>query len=250
MARTTVEIEFPQAATASFFFRRQGVHLLYLVALLPVAWALAAPALGDGVWLGLTDTSWFVLAVGVAVVHQVFIWIAWRVQLGCKGFTRLFGESDFAVYSAIFFPLLVLRIVVVLAISTADSGSSWLPAGVSSGLGLLLAAPALYTGWSVGRHFGLLRAAGGDHFRRQFREMPLVREGAFAWTPNAMYTLAFLGLWSIALLARSHAALVAALFQHGYIWVHYLCTEEPDMEVLYGANSNVSSRVHRPDGGR
>jgi Phospholipid methyltransferase len=240
MARTTAEVEFPQAAIASFFFRRQGVHLLYLVALLPVAWALATPALGRGVWLGLTDTSWFALSVGVAVVHQVFVWIAWRAQLGWTVFTRVFGEGDFAVYSAVFFPLLVLRIVLVLAISMADAGSLRLPAGLALGLGTLLAVPALYTGWSVERYFGFLRAAGGDHFRRRFREMPLVREGAFVWTPNAMYTLAFLGLWSIALIARSHAGLVAALFQHGYIWVHYLCTEEPDMNVLYGSRATVS----------
>jgi hypothetical protein len=42
-------------------------------------------------------------------------------------------------------------------------------------------------------------------------------QGALAWTPNAMYTLALLGLWSIALVARSHAGLVAALFQHAYV---------------------------------
>jgi hypothetical protein len=34
---TTAEVELAQAATLSFFFRRQGVHLLYLAALLPVA---------------------------------------------------------------------------------------------------------------------------------------------------------------------------------------------------------------------
>jgi len=28
--------------------------------------------------------------------------------------------------------------------------------------------------------------------------------------------------------------LAAALFQHAYIWVHYYCTEEPDMQLIYG----------------
>ena len=67
--------------------------------------------------------------------------------------------------------------------------------------------------------------------------MPLVTRGAFAWTPNAMYTFGFLGLWAIALFARSHAGLVAALFQHAYIWVHYVCTEQPDMARLYGESA-------------
>ena len=70
--------------------------------------------------------------------------------------------------------------------------------------------------------------------------MPLGRQDAFAWTPNAMYTLAFLGLWSIALILRSHAGLIGAVFQHAYIWVHYLCTEEPDMEVLYARADPMS----------
>jgi hypothetical protein len=233
------DVEFPRAAKASFFFARQGVHLLYLAALLPAAWALAAPALGDGAWLGLTDTSWFASCLGLAVVHQVYIWAAWRAQLGWKVFTRVFGERDFAVYGAVFFPLLVLRVALVSATSVADTGSLRMPAGLALGLAALLSLPASYTGWSVGRYFGFTRAAGGDHFRRRFREMPLVRVGAFAWTPNAMYTLAFLGLWSIALAARSHVGLVAALFQHAYIWVHYLCTEEPDMELLYGTSSTA-----------
>ena len=239
MPRTTAEVECPQAATASFFFRRQGVHLLYLVALLPVARGLAAPALGDGAWLGLTDTSWFSLCLGVAVIHQVYIWIAWRSQLGWKAFTRVFGKGDFAVYNSVFVPLLVLRPALVAATSVADAGSLRLPTGPTLSLGALLAVPGVYTGWSVGRYFGFARAAGGDHFRRRFREMPFVHQGAFAWTPNAMYTFGFLALWAIALVAGSHAGLVAALFQHAYIWVHYLCTEEPDMEMLYGSSGKA-----------
>lgn len=246
MPRTTGEAELPQTATAAFFFRRQGVHLLYLAALLPVARGLAAPALGYGAWLGWTDTSWFALCLGVAVVHQVYVWVAWRAQLGWKVFTRVFGDGDFPVYSAVFFPLLVLRVVLVATTSVANPGTLRLPMGLAVGLGALLSLPALYTGWSVSRYFGLARAAGGDHFRRRFREMPLVHQGAFAWTPNAMYTLAFLGLWSIALVARSHAGLVAALFQHAYIWVHYVCTEEPDMEVLYGSSGSSPYASHAP----
>ena len=31
----------------------------------------------------------------------------------------------------------------------------------------------------------------------------------------------------------SWAALVVAFFSHAYIWVHYLCTERPDMRLIY-----------------
>jgi len=231
---TVLDPEFPNAATASFMFRGQGVHALFLAILLPVAWGLAEPALGDGRWLGLSDTVWFVLAVGEAVLHQLYVWIAWRAQLGRKLFTRLFGRGDFAVYSAIFYVLLLLRPVVIAAVSVADAGTVLLPSWLALALGIVLLVPSLYTAWSVQRYFGFARAAGADHFRRRYREMPLVTRGAFAWTPNAMYTFGFLGLWAVALFGRSHAGLVAALFQHAYIWVHYACTEQPDMELLYG----------------
>jgi protein-S-isoprenylcysteine O-methyltransferase Ste14 len=80
----------------------------------------------------------------------------------------------------------------------------------------------------------LIRALGGDHFRAEIREMPMVRKGAFRWSENAMYVFVFLGLWAIALLTGSQAALGLALFQHAYIWIHYYCTEKPDMELIYG----------------
>jgi hypothetical protein len=223
------------ATDAGFLLRRQWLHVLYVVALVPVAWALASPVLGDGAYLGVRDTTWFVVTLAVAVVHQVYIWAAWRTQLAWGSFTRAFGGWDFAVYGAVFFVFLLLRPLLVAAVSAADPGSLALPPRFSDSLATVFGLLAVWTGWSVGRYFGFVRASGGDHFRRRYREMPLVDRGAFAWTPNAMYTLGFLGLWSIALFYRSHAGLVAALFQHAYIWVHYVCTEQPDMEVIYGS---------------
>lgn len=211
-----------------FFFRRQLWHLVALAILVPIAWAFAAGALEDGEWLGVPDTTWFWLAIGVAVLHQTLTWLVWRSQLLWSVWTRWFGRRDLVVWGAVFLPLLAARPLLILALAIADRGSLALPAWVSAGLGLVLLAPSLYTLWSVARYFGIPRAMGGDHFRARYREMPLVREGAFAWNPNAMYAFGFLGLWSIALLLESQAALSAALFQHAYIWVHQYCTEAPD----------------------
>jgi protein-S-isoprenylcysteine O-methyltransferase Ste14 len=147
--------------------------------------------------------------------------------------TRRFGSADLAVFAAGFFPMLLLRPLLIWAVSAADRGSLHLPVPLARGLAIVLAIPALYTAWSVVRYFGMLRAVGGDHFRQRYRDMPLVRQGAFAWAPNAMYTFGFLGLWAIAFCIGSQAGLVAALFQHAYVWVHYLSTERPDMDVLY-----------------
>ena len=78
---------------------------------------------------------------------------------------------------------------------------------------------------SVFRYFTIPRALGGDHFHDQYLNLPLVDQGAFKYSSNAMYSFVFLGMWGIALLTGSWNALVLALFNHAYIWVHMYCTE-------------------------
>ena len=59
----------------------------------------------------------------------------------------------------------------------------------------------------------------------------------FRFTRNGMYTFGLLLVWLPGLYAASKAALLAALFHHAYIWVHYACTELPDMRRIYGADA-------------
>ena len=219
---------------AGYLFAGQFQHLLLLVGLLAGAVYVAGPALDSSAWLGVTDEAWFVAAIGVTVVHQVVVWFVFRTQLIFGLFSRLFGRYDLAVWGAIFFPLLLLRPALTIGVAAADAGSLARLRGAQMVVGLALLAPALYGIWSVQRYFGMGRALGGDHFRQRYREMPMVREGAFQYNANAMYTFVFLGLWSIGLLAGSRAALAVALFQHAYIWVHMYTVEEPDMGVIYG----------------
>jgi protein-S-isoprenylcysteine O-methyltransferase Ste14 len=94
--------------------------------------------------------------------------------------------------------------------------------------------PVLYLLYSVGRYFTFERAFGADHFDPAVRMLPLVRAGIFRFTPNAMYVFGFLLLWIPALWWGSAAGLAAAIFNHAYIWVHYVATERPDLRRLYG----------------
>jgi hypothetical protein len=224
----------PEAGTASFFFHRQLLHLVGLLLLVPICWAFAAPVLGRGEWLGFSDTEWFWASVIVAIIHQLIVAFIFRAQLGWSILTRLFGKADMIIWGVVFMPLLLARPILVLGLAIANAGTADLPRWFEIAAGSALMIPSVYAGYSVGRYFGIDRALGGDHFRQRYREMPMVNEGAFAWSSNAMYAIVFLGLWGIALLAGSTAALAAALFQHAYIWVHYYCTEEPDMRLIYG----------------
>lgn len=223
-----------EARSLRFLFRGQLLHAGAAAVLAAVAWALAAPALGDGSWLGVSDVAWFWATIGVSVVHQAYVWLAWRGQLGWGVLTRAFGRYDLAAHGVLFVPLMLTRVLVVFGVGVADPGSLALPRWFQLALGVGLLVPSAYTQWSVARYFGFVRALGADHFRGRYRSGGLVTEGAFAWTPNAMYTFGLLGLWSVGLLLGSHAALVAALFQHAFVWAHYLGTEQPDTEVIYG----------------
>jgi hypothetical protein len=226
----SIDVVIPAAQSARHVFRGQLLHLAALALLWVVAEALAAPALADSA----TARFWFRLGLTLAVLHQVVVWLVFRAQLGWGLLTRWWGNDALRIWTLIFLPLLAARPVIVLILGLIDHDSLAMPAGLARGLGVILVLPALYTLWSVWRHFGFERAMGGDHFDVGYRGMPLVREGAFAWSGDAMYTFGFLVLWAIALETRSQSALVLALFQHAAIWAHFHGTERPDMELIYG----------------
>ena len=219
-----------------FLFVGQLQHIMLLGCLIPGAIYLALPALDGSFWLGITDSTWFYAIILLVIVHQILGWFVFRTQLVFSLFSRLFGNRDLVVWGSLFFPLFVLRPMLMIALGLADFRSFGYLYPLQILLGLVLLIPVVYVGWSIERYFGVARALGGDHFRQQYREMPLVKEGAFKYSSNAMYTFAFLLFWAIALLTGSRAALAAALFQHAYIWVHLYCTEAPDMQVIYCSN--------------
>jgi len=183
---------------------------------------------------GLTATGWATLSMSLAILHQVMVAFVFRMQLHRNLMTRLFGSNDMKIWAILFMPLLAARPLTVLMTGWADTVPITPYRGWEIVIGMCLVSVALYAMYSVLVHFTLPRALGGDHFRDRFATMPLVREGVFRFTSNGMYGVVFLGLWGIALLFGSWNALVLALFQHCYIWVHMYCTEAPDMEWIYG----------------
>lgn len=219
---------------AGHLWHGQLQHVVMLAALLPGAWTVAGSELDASSWLGVSEQVWFVLALSVPITQQVAVALLWRGQLCHQWLTRAFGDAGFVVWGVLFFPLLVLRPLLVAAVGWTDRGSLPLHPWVAIGVALPMLALAGWTMHSVKKYFGFARALGGDHFFEKYRAMPMVREGAFKYSSNAMYTFVFVGLWGIAIALRSRVALAVALFQHAYIWVHWYCTEQPDGVVLYG----------------
>ncbi len=184
--------------------------------------------------LGLTATGWVGLSIALAILHQGLVALVFRLQLHRNLMTRLFGPNDTKIWAALFMPLLAARPLTVLCAAIADPVPITQYRGAEILIGLALLTAAIWAMHSTLVHFTLPRALGGDHFRDEIAAMPMVNAGAFRYTANAMYGVVFLGLWGIALLFGSWNALVLALFQHAYIWVHMYCTEKPDMEWIYG----------------
>lgn len=184
--------------------------------------------------LGLSSTGWAKLSIALAVIHQVTVALVFRLQLHRNLLSRWLGDRDMVVWRAIFMPLLVARPLSLIMTGWADATAITGYRPPETLIGAMLLALSIWAMHSVIVHFTIRRALGGDHFREEIAALPFVTKGVFKYTSNGMYGVAFLGLWSIALLFGSWNALVLALFQHCYIWVHMYCTEAPDLRWIYG----------------
>lgn len=203
----------------------QLIHFACLTSLLALTWAVWS-------YLGKPFTAIFWCAIAFPVVHQVYVWLAWRLELRSSATSKTIG---FRAYVALFFLLFAGRFISLSALAWIDRGSLNLQVFPQTVVTIVLSLLGFYAGYSVKRYFGMIRASGADHFDPQYRDMPFVKEGIFRFTNNGMYVYAFLLFWVIAIGFNSVAALTVAAFSHAYIWVHFYATEKPDMNFLYGS---------------
>jgi protein-S-isoprenylcysteine O-methyltransferase Ste14 len=214
---------------------KQPLHLLYLILLLAGLFLLSQlNGFRKGELWGVETITWFYLLVGITVIHQVFVWFCWRTELYGGWLTRWFGHRAFAVYAFLFLLFIISRPIFITFLAIANRDTISIDYTLSVILVILLAAPPIYLMYSIGRYFGFKRAFGIDHFDNAYRGKPLVKKGIFRYTSNGMYVFGLLILWIPGVLFSSLTALAAALFSHIYIWVHYFCTEKPDMNFIYG----------------
>ena len=215
-------------------FEKQGYHLFFLVLLLMGVFVAArGDVLAGSLW-GIKTSSWFWLAIIVPVLHQVYVVIGWRSELYYKSLSKIFGDRTFSIWTAGFMILFVARLISVMGLAAANRGTFSLSGWMAVLLSLVCFVPVVYLFYSVIKYFGIKRALGIDHFEPDvYREKPFVRQGIYKWTPNAMYLFGFMLIWVPGLLFLSKAALLVALFNHLYIWVHFYFTELPDMQFIY-----------------
>jgi hypothetical protein len=216
-------------------FDKQIYHFIALILLVLGVCALADDAALSGQLWDLSTITWLWLSIAVPVLHQVYVWFAWRTQLKYALFSRILGENGFIVYTIGFTVLFASRLIFIILLSLSNKNSIALSPGFSYAISIIFTLLSGYLFYSVRTYFGFKRAYGIDHFDESYRRMPFVREGIFKFTSNAMYTFGFLILWIPGLIFFSKAALLAACFNHIYIWVHYYTTELPDIRFIYGS---------------
>jgi hypothetical protein len=216
---------------------KQVYHLIVLCILLLGVFVVARGDVLTGTLWGISTRSWLWLSILVPVIHQFYVVILWRAELYYQSLSKYFGEHDFLFWSVGFLLLLGARPILVICLALANRHTLLLPAWIAWFISVVCLGLVIYLGYSVLRFFGLKRAMGLDHFYPdEYKNLPMVKEGIFRWTPNPMYVFGFLILWIPGLLLFSKAALLAAAFNHLYIWAHYYFTEKPDMNYIYQSN--------------
>ena len=218
----------------AYIFDRQWLHLLLLLMLLGgLGPAVRADAFRVGALFGLATPVWMALAVILAITHQGYVWFCWRMELHASLLTRCFGDRAFPLYASGFAILVLSRLTTVVVLAAANRNTVPLDVSALRILAVVTAVPVVYLFYSVQRYFTFRRALGLDHFDSSYRSRPLVNQGIFRFTRNGMYVFGLLIAWLPGLWYASAAGLLLALFNHAYVWVHYVATERPDMKRIY-----------------
>jgi len=216
----------------SFFFKHQIWHVGGTIVLFYIGTQFVDLQSNNNTFIGISALGWFVVAMSVPLIHQVYVWICWRSELCWKSITNTIGLKGYVI---LFFILIISRFSAIV-LCFVDYGSLYKPGWFAWILAGIIFIPGAYTMYSVKKYFGFMRAAGADHFDPKYRNMPFEKRGIFKWTPNAMYVFAIGIPFAFATAAGSKSMFIVAIYTYISIWLHYFCTEKEDFKVIYGNN--------------
>jgi hypothetical protein len=217
-------------------FEHQIWHLFSLIFLIFAIklYLSGNPEILDGSFWGISTNSWFWLAIAIPIIHQIYVWLVWRFELYLRVFSKQFGAKQaFNIYAAGFSFLFISRLITIIFLAISSKNTLHLNPFIAYAFAALITPLVIYLFYSVKKYFTIERAYGIDHFDKNYNE-PYVKRGIFKYTDNGMYVFGLMILYLPGLFFLSEAALLVALFNHVYIWVHYYFTELPDMLVIYG----------------
>lgn len=217
-------------------FRYQIWHLVFVIILITITQLFITnnyDVINGTLW-NISTKTWFWIAIAIPILHQVYVWLVWRLELYKNTFTSRYGvRKSFKMYTIGFSLLFSSRLISIIILALSSQNSLLINPYFAYFLVAVITPIVIYLFYSVKKYFTIERAYGIDHFEKNYNE-PYVKKGIFRFTDNGMYIFGLMILYLPGLLLLSSAALTVALFNHIYIWVHYYCTERPDMKVIYG----------------
>ena len=214
----------------SFFFKGQIWHLGGTIILFYIGFQFADLENNTNSILGFNALNWFLIAMFIPLIHQIYVWICWRSELCWKSVSNTIG---FKGYVILFFILIISRLSAIV-LCFVDYGSLYKPSLIAWIISIIIFIPGAYTMYSVKKYFGFLRAAGADHFYPEYRDMSFEKRGIFKWTPNAMYVFAIGIPFAFAIATGSKSMFIVAIYTYISIWLHYYFTEKEDFKIIYG----------------
>ena len=103
----------------NFFFRHQIWHVGGTVVLFYIGYQLVNLDSNTNIFLKISALSWFMIAMAIPLVHQVYTWICWRSELCWKTVSGSIGLKGYLIG---FFILIILRFSAVV-LCFVDYGS-------------------------------------------------------------------------------------------------------------------------------
>jgi len=212
--------------------KKQDWHLVLLALLLALLNTMATwyPQYFLGEFWGISTFSWLWIGVLAAVLHQVYIMLVLRFELETGWLTSNLPRIGYLAYMFDYTLLLIARILALIFVAIANHNTLFISTNNRVFISLLLAIPFLWLIYSVVRYYSLKYFAGAEYFNPENSSRNFPRHGIFKYTGNSIYTIGSLGFYIPGIVFASPAALLLALFNNLYIWVHYYCTELPDKE--------------------
>ena len=226
-------------------FKYQVWHFLILLILLVAVYFYIKmdTMILKGELFGISTLIWFFLAILSPIIHQIYVVVGWRLELHNNSISKLFGNNGFKLFKWGFGILIFSRLLTIVLLAISNSYTLEANTIFLYTLAGILFIPSVYLFYSVKKYFGMDRAFGLDHFKpEEVKKEPFVKKGIFKYTSNGMYIYGFLFLWIPGLIFQSKAALLVALFNHLYIWVHYYFTELPDIKLIYRKDKKTNAQ--------
>lgn len=182
---------------------------------------------------GIKAFNWVLISWVFAALMQAWIMFFWRLELYLGLITRWFGKYGFTIFRTGFIVFSIIRLFSVIPISILTKNTIEINFALKWFL-IIATTPLIIWGiYSVYFYFGINRAFGADHFFKEYQSKTLEKRGIFKYIRNSMYTIVTLLLYHPGLFFESSLGLFVAFIQHLFIWVHYFCTERPDIKFIY-----------------